>query len=75
MIMKIILSATSSLSKVMMGKIVTFESRISNLLAFSDWGWDVLACTDIAIVTSSNGIDDMFPARPWNYTAYTGNFA
>jgi len=37
----------------------------------SDEGWGVLSCTEMCLTMGSNGVQDMFPARPWNYTQNT----
>lgn len=34
-------------------------------------GWNILACNSMAMPMESNGVNDMFSARPWNYTSYT----
>lgn len=34
-------------------------------------GWDVLACSEMALIMPNNGVQDFFPPSPWNSTAYT----
>lgn len=33
--------------------------------------WNILACTEMVLPMGSNGVDDMFPARPWSYEGNT----
>ena len=44
-------------------------TTLSKSLAMNDEAWNVLACTEVVIPQGSNGVDDIFPARPWSYQA------
>ena len=37
-----------------------------------DDGWNVLACNEMVLPMSCNGIQDMFYPQPWNDTTYSG---
>lgn len=35
-------------------------------------GWNILACNSMAMPMQSDGVNDMFTSRPWDYSAYSG---
>ena len=40
---------------------------INLFLALGAQAWNVLACSQVILPMGTNGVDDIFPARPWSY--------
>jgi len=43
---------------------------VTNTSGLIGQGWDILACNEMVLPMSSNGVNDMFYPQPWNDTAY-----
>ena len=46
------------------------NASANNATAQDGLFWDYLACTEMVMPSSCNGVDDMFWSQPWNFDAY-----